>query len=232
MTYEQFYQICYLENNTFDIDQIYNMYLTTDRWADLRSCALQRDNNRCRMCNKQAECVHHRCYPDKFGTETLDDLTSLCNQCHSNFHFPPSILEVKEQFKNSLITGKGSKCPVCERFTKKYKRKLNSGMASFLISIYKRSNRENVEWFHATKSFFDATGQEYSKLRYWGLLEQKAKTPYWRITDAGKQFVEGKITVKKHINLLDGEFYGFSDEEVSIKDVLGDNFNYQELMNS
>ena len=33
--------------------------------------------------------------------------------------------------------GAGLECPVCKRFTKLYKRKLNSGMARMLIGIYR-----------------------------------------------------------------------------------------------
>jgi hypothetical protein len=64
----------------------YEEYITSPRWAALRQEALARDGFRCRGCNTTEDLeVHHRCYPAVLGTETIDDLTTLCggsDGCH------------------------------------------------------------------------------------------------------------------------------------------------------
>lgn len=61
----------------------YCRYLHSRRWQELRAEALVRDGCRCRSCNSAQDLeVHHRRYPAVFGTETVDDLTTLCRSCH------------------------------------------------------------------------------------------------------------------------------------------------------
>lgn len=61
----------------------YEEYLGTDKWNELRSTRLAIDNYECVLCGNKAEIVHHRRYPEVFGTETVKDLVSLCDNCHS-----------------------------------------------------------------------------------------------------------------------------------------------------
>ncbi len=126
---------------------------------------------------------------------------------------------------------KGTNCPCCGRFSKQYKRKLNSGMAQILIKIYKLFSNESVHLQNEFLHFKDiAIRNEYSKLKHWGLLEQ-GQLGYWRITDLGVQFVLGHIEIPRHIILFNNELLGFSGEKVTIQQALGDKFNYNELMN-
>jgi predicted HNH restriction endonuclease len=61
----------------------YAEYLASERWAELRAAALERDGHRCRFCDSnQSLEVHHRRYPEEWGTETVDDLTTTCADCH------------------------------------------------------------------------------------------------------------------------------------------------------
>ena len=67
----------------------YAEYLKSDRWRALREAARQRDGNACRLCDSADELeVHHRRYPEVFGTESVDDLTTLCAECHGAHHAP------------------------------------------------------------------------------------------------------------------------------------------------
>lgn len=132
----------------------------------------------------------------------------------------------------------GVVCPCCNRYTKQYKRKLNSGMAYALIIIYGISKKN--EYIHITHKKFPPTTLEHSKLRYWGLLEGKGKDEdinyerenigYWRITDKGRKFVKNKISVPERIILYNGEFNGFEGKNINIIDALKNKFNYDELM--
>ncbi|MBI4909911.1 MAG: HNH endonuclease [Acidobacteria bacterium] len=61
----------------------YSSYLQSGRWEELRTEALKRDGYRCRTCNSADDLeVHHRRYPAAWGTEPVDDLTTLCRECH------------------------------------------------------------------------------------------------------------------------------------------------------
>lgn len=63
----------------------YEEYIRSPLWRTLpaRIEAMQRDGMRCRGCNTAEDLeVHHRRYPAVLGTENVDDLTTLCRQCH------------------------------------------------------------------------------------------------------------------------------------------------------
>ena len=61
-------------------------YLGSEAWKIRRDMALERDGRRCRLCNSKDRLeVHHRTYKRR-GNEKLDDLTTLCNKCHSAHH--------------------------------------------------------------------------------------------------------------------------------------------------
>lgn len=69
--------------------EIYNEYLNSILWKDLRRQALIRDNYLCQFCNKsEAEAVHHLTYKNynRLGHSTLDEIKSICNKCHFLIH--------------------------------------------------------------------------------------------------------------------------------------------------
>ena len=61
----------------------YDDYLHSGVWKKLSSKARARDGYRCRTCNRSGDLeVHHRRYPKYLGTESVNDLTTLCRDCH------------------------------------------------------------------------------------------------------------------------------------------------------
>ena len=139
----------------------------------------------------------------------------------------------------------GAKCPLCGQYAKLYKRKLNSSMAHAMTLIYKYFEANSDEWLHVPSylstisSSATVRGGDWSKLRYWGLIEdQKGVRPdgserigYYRITDLGKQFVRCQVKVPKHVYLYNQQTINREDnEQISIVEALGDKFNYAELM--
>lgn len=64
----------------------YQEYLESPEWRTLRRQRLVMDNGECVLCGATAQEIHHRRYPENYGDETVDDLVSLCHECHSNFH--------------------------------------------------------------------------------------------------------------------------------------------------
>jgi hypothetical protein len=130
-------------------------------------------------------------------------------------------------------------CPCCNRLVKIYKRKLNSGMAQELISLYMLSRNDFETKFYHHTQFAKVSGGELSKLTHWGLVSEKQSTindektsGFWGITQKGIEFVENKIQVHKYIYLLDAELISHSEETTNITESLGNKFSYYELMKS
>lgn len=64
----------------------YSEYLKTPEWAARREQVVERDAYCCRVCNSDKKLeVHHRTYQRR-GNEDLNDLTTLCEECHEDFH--------------------------------------------------------------------------------------------------------------------------------------------------
>jgi hypothetical protein len=69
-------------------NQKYLDYLQSQEWKDIRLKVLQRDRYRCVDCGAKGKLdVHHTSYKRLFH-EDLDDLISLCRQCHESEHKP------------------------------------------------------------------------------------------------------------------------------------------------
>lgn len=69
----------------------YADFLKTGYWKWVAWEVKRRDGFRCRVCNRSNDiAAHHRTYKNH-GNEHLhlDDLTTLCEPCHSRHHFPP-----------------------------------------------------------------------------------------------------------------------------------------------
>lgn len=128
----------------------------------------------------------------------------------------------------------GAQCPCCTQLAKVYRRKINAGMARSLIAIYQVGGRD---WVHLPTQI-GARSREEGKLAYWGLLEEDTnprpdggRGGYWRVTARGERFLKGEIEVPKYVRIFDGRLLGFTGTDwVSIRDAIGDKFNYDELM--
>lgn len=134
----------------------------------------------------------------------------------------------------------GITCPCCDQFAKVYKRKLNSGMARVLVEFYWKQRSAKDGWVHYRQAAVRRTSGElvsleYSKLRFWGLIEkaprETGRAGCWRAPEKGIAFVEGRITVAKHVLIYNDRFMGL-DETVrtDIRRALGSKFDYDELM--
>ncbi len=64
----------------------YKEYLLSEEWKQTRQRILDRDGNRCLVCNSPKNLnVHHRTY-ERIGAEHDSDLTTMCQPCHAVFH--------------------------------------------------------------------------------------------------------------------------------------------------
>lgn len=128
----------------------------------------------------------------------------------------------------------GVHCPACDQLVKVYRRKVNSGMARSLIQMYRVGK---LDWVHVPTQI-GARSREEGKLAYWGLVEEQkmvrddgGRAGYWRVTALGEAFLKQQVTVPKYAHVYNGKVL-FLDpsEQVTIKDALGTDFDYAELM--
>lgn len=72
----------------------YKDYLKSDEWQNKRKLVIIRDWWRCKCCNSTKQLnVHHRTYKTIHTPEEINDLTLLCNRCHSLIHSHNNILQ-------------------------------------------------------------------------------------------------------------------------------------------
>lgn len=150
-----------------------------------------------------------------------------------------TLASAKEQFERAIDRGERTICPCCDRPAKRYKRKLHSGMAAALIRIFRASRQYDDGWVPVTEIYTHGSSGDYAKLRFWGLIESKDKrtlddnaSGYWRLTNDGMRFVDcaGVTTVSQYVYVYENRKVGEAGPQVSIIDVLGTDFDYQELM--
>ena len=141
----------------------------------------------------------------------------------------------------------GAECPCCGQLAKVYKRKLNGSMV-FVLTLIEKDR--TGDWIHVP-SYINAKVKDpavaaavrgdWAKMVHWGLIEERrgvrsdgsTRVGYYKITSAGRRFVQNRIRVPKHVWIYDGEAIERADTEtVSIVEALGDKFDYAELMRS
>jgi len=138
----------------------------------------------------------------------------------------------------------GCFCKACYQRCQEYPRKITSSMAYGILLVYKKTLEDGATWIHIEEFFKKNTDisssirGDMSKFKFWGLMEKKPgkrddgskRNGYWRITDAGKAFVEHRLRVPKTAFVYNDEVRKLSDERVSIKDAFKNRFNYNELI--
>ncbi len=149
-----------------------------------------------------------------------------------------TLKEAKQHLRDNWE--KGTTCPCCGQMVKLYSRPMHHTMAAMLIRLYRL--QKSPDEYHHIKHLvagISATGtSDFSKLRYWGLVEQMPKDPkeskrtsgYWRITQRGVQFVLGQRTEHQRVLIFNKKNLGLTGNQITIKQALGDSFDYNELM--
>lgn len=147
-----------------------------------------------------------------------------------------TLVEAQQMVLNNR--DEGVECPCCQQYAKVYRRPLTAEMGMFLVSLFKA--KAEADGFIDIKSI-SVRGGDYAKTRYYGFVEHKEKDPSdiskrtsgrWRLTEKGLEFVMGMSRVPTHMFIYDQKFLGFDEKKTTdIKEVLGKDFNYDELMN-
>jgi hypothetical protein len=152
------------------------------------------------------------------------------------FHDAMTLGEAKMLLRE--LAYEGHACPCCTQLVKVYKRKVNSSMAADLIAMWRAFHRE---WGYLPDLRRHASlkgNREESKLRYWGLVEEEperrpdgGRAGWWRVTPKGADWIQQRTWIPKYALIYDGKFLRYDgSERVTIRDALGDGFDYNELM--
>lgn len=150
------------------------------------------------------------------------------------FSLTDTLAEARDTLRANLDDG--SKCPCCDQFARRYKRKLNSDMARSLILIVDEYLHEPHDTSWVDIQEIDVRGGDYAKLRHWGLLESrpndddtKRTSGLWRPTELGIDFAQGRARMPSHVYIYNNKVDGFTDSTITIREALGDAFDYAEL---
>jgi len=132
-----------------------------------------------------------------------------------------------------IVENGGGECPCCRQRVQVYRRTINSGMARALINQWRAVGQQWTK----TRLLWTMT-HEGAQLQWWGLIEpgqaraDGGKGGEWRITDSGRDFVLGQLSVARHAKVFDGSLLGLdaSGGYITIEEALSAEFNYSELM--
>ena len=133
----------------------------------------------------------------------------------------------------------GAACPCCTQHAQVYRWSLYS-TAVRALAFYARLGQHNEGgWVHTTeikKAGHRGQG-DASRLLHWGLVERDpndrpdgGRSGYWRITQRGADFLYGRTTIPKYVYVFDGRVLGMDGDHVSVRDVIGTKFSYEEMM--
>lgn len=77
-----------LHYNEMSRKSAYQEHLASSYWKAVRKLAMERDGNRCVLCNSPSDLVVHRRTYKNVGNEAenLGDLSTLCRPCHEAHH--------------------------------------------------------------------------------------------------------------------------------------------------
>ena len=150
-----------------------------------------------------------------------------------------TIDEARAELRKNWETGLN--CPCCGQRVQLYKVVLTSAQTTGLVNLYRMDKKQPNQYFkisdiEAYKEGF--SGGSFAKCKHWGLAVDQVNTDthkrtsgMWAITDLGRRFVEGKVTVPKYVQLYNKKKYGDpTHEAVHIQDTFKSRFDYHKLM--
>lgn len=94
----------------------YQEYLDSPEWKRLRAKARERADNKCEMCGRSPDHVHHVRYPKNLKEDVLENLVVVCERCHSLMH---GIREDEDRYEIILYTDEEQECLVYDVTDKK-----------------------------------------------------------------------------------------------------------------
>ena len=145
------------------------------------------------------------------------------------------------EYINENVTGKGVRCPACEKRCKIDKRGFTSKMLRSLMLLREYDEQNPGEWCHT--NYLEERGAnrsgDVSSIRHWEMIEKKPgnkegmnpRRGLWRITQKGYDFLDGKIRIPKAWLGFKGQCYGLDESKlISVNIAWGVKFDYKEVV--
>ena len=112
-------------------------------------------------------------------------------------------------------------CECCGAKIVEYKHTFSRALAVGLYKLYERSGAINIKELGLTRNQWD----NFQKLRYWGLVAKAAREDgtriggCWVITQAGIDFIEKGVSIKKQVWTYRGETVRFDGDTCFFTDI-------------
>jgi len=136
--------------------------------------------------------------------------------------FPPERTLADAQAEVQRRRRDGLQCPCCAQYVREYVRSLNARLIRSLVRLYDYDVQHPRVWFDYSNRAAAGEAREHSLLRWWNLIEPCEGQPgWWRITAAGRAFVEGRSTVPAAVVVFNNQRVGFAGRDVTIHEALG-----------
>lgn len=143
-----------------------------------------------------------------------------------------------------ISVGEETECQSCGHLHRATRRTISAAQARNLITIYHATKNGAVdrEGFLCPRDLLSKAanrGNETPRLKHWGLLaphEESHRTRetnsagLYKLTEKGEAFVEDRIRVPKAVYVYRDCVQRQDDETISIRDALGKEFDYVDLM--
>lgn len=156
------------------------------------------------------------------------------------FHPVDGSLDEAKSWLRNVVKVTMATCPCCQQNAKIYRVKITNTHAKGLIDLCKHYRRDWGNLANLDRRY-KGDGGKIAELKYWGIVEEMPKSihppdgihrGWWRITEVGENFLRGYTRLPKYITKYANRRLGVHGmETVSIHDVLGTHFNFEDLMN-
>lgn len=143
-----------------------------------------------------------------------------------------TVVQAQSLVKESLRQNKPVICPCCMQVAQLKDYHLTVEMVKVMVILH-RGDKGFIDvgphLEEVNKLGANIRSRNWARLTVWGMLEANDKKQY-RLTEQGRKFVLVEISAPLTIQMYNGKFIRFGSEWGMIKDVLGEEIDYDQLM--
>lgn len=152
-----------------------------------------------------------------------------------------TISQVQAELRAQIYDG--TQCPCCLQHVQIYKRPLTASMIQAMVLLYHApANADgfvHVEQYLKSVKCSSAIRGDVSKLRFWNFIQPKDTgedtkikrgNGYYKLLQAGKDFIFARIQVHSHAKIYNNCFLGYDGKLVTVHSVVKKKFDLQKLL--
>lgn len=152
----------------------------------------------------------------------------------------PEVQREHDDFWMKLEEGQTFNCPCCRRYAQMYKRPIGPGQAIPLLAVFKKVG---MDPYREPEVLPRKSEGQLTLTKHWGLVmpwecpsgvkDPKRQSRWWRITDRGKDWLEGEIRIAKYAYLFDDTHWKLEGPRITwLQAVRAPRFDLDKLMES